>query len=370
MKRSCGRYLRMLAVCAAILCLSGNGVPGPGNLREGAPYAAAVSQTVTEGAGEERLLYPGGMLFGVRCSVSGVLVIGFENVNGHPCPAKAAGLRQGDLITAADGEPVTSVKSLADRISACGAEGKTVCLTVCRGGEALEFEVRPAVGEDGVCRAGLWTRDSAAGIGTVTFIDPETGLFGGLGHGICDADTGTLLPLARGTTLDVTVSEIVRGSAGTPGELRGFLGSRRTGSLTDNTPSGVFGVFSALPAQPLTGPVPVGRAEEIHEGKAEILCTLGEDGPASYAIEIVRPGKTGEQGGGAGSFVIEVTDAALLEKTGGIIQGMSGSPILQDGRLIGAVTHVLVNHPERGYGIPVETMLRTMEHGAFSLSAA
>ncbi len=318
----------------------------------------------------DKRLYPGGMLFGVRCATAGVLVIGLEDVCDKQCPAKAAGIHVGDIVTAVDGHTVTSVKSLADFVSADGKDGKEVVLSIKRGEELLELAVTPIQAADGMFRAGIWSRDSTAGIGTVTFIDPETGLFGGLGHGICDVDTGALLPLARGTTLGVNITEIMRGSAGVPGELRGCFSGDRTGSLTRNTACGVFGVFAKVPAAPVDGPLPIGLASEVHEGAATIYCTLDETGPKEYTVEILhRKSETGK-GGVSKNFVIAVTDPVLLEKTGGIIQGMSGSPIIQDGKLIGAVTHVLVNHPERGYGIYLENMLRAMEEETASEHAA
>ncbi|MCQ2431714.1 MAG: SpoIVB peptidase, partial [Clostridia bacterium] len=312
-------------------------------------------KTVSVTTVSPRLLYPGGMLFGVRCATDGILVTGMDAVAGGVCPAKEAGLHIGDRIMAADDTPVATVGALSDAVSQAGREGRAVILTVCRGGEERTFSVMPLRGEDGAFRAGLWTRDCAAGIGTVTFIDPETCLFGGLGHGICDADTGELLPLARGTTLGVKITGIVRGNAGAPGELRGCFDGCRTGCVTDNTGAGVFGAFSALP-DVASEALPMGLSSEVHEGDAEILCTLDDTGIGRYNIRIMKCSHEG----GSRSFLLEVTDEALLAKTGGIIQGMSGSPVIQDGRLIGAVTHVLVNHPERGYGIYIENMISAM----------
>ena len=302
----------------------------------------------------EKRLYPGGMLFGVRCATEGVLVAGLENVSGSVCPARDAGICAGDVIREADGQEVTSVRTLADRF-ASDTDGRAVSLTVLRNGTAETFSVTPVRAADGVMRAGIRLRDNAAGIGTVTFIDPETNLFGGLGHGICDADTGVLLPLSRGTTLGVDICEIVRGSAGAPGELRGCLTPKRTGALAQNTECGVFGLFSDLPAGTAAEPLPVGAPEEVHEGDAQIRCTLDDTGSKTYAIRIVR--LTHDVSSPTKNFVVEVTDPELLAKTGGIIQGMSGSPIIQNGKLVGAVTHVLINDPQRGYGIFIENML-------------
>ena len=311
-------------------------------------------KTVTVRAYEERLLIPGGMLFGVRCGLEGVLVVGLEDVVNGCCPAKDAGLRVGDVITAVDGAAVSSAAALSAAVSQDGLDGKTAVLTVIRGKDSASevIHVTPCRAADGIYRAGIWSRDQTAGIGTVTFIDPQTGVFGGLGHGICDTSTGALLPLTRGTTLGVAVGEIVRGTAGNPGELRGSFTGIRTGTLLDNTPCGVIGVFTAIPA---VAPIPMGHAQDLQTGDATILCTLDDGAPQEYAIRIVSVGDPSDLSNK--NFVIEVTDEELLAKTGGIIQGMSGSPILQNGKLVGAVTHVMVNQPQRGYGIFIENML-------------
>ena len=310
-------------------------------------------KTVEVRAYEDRTLIPGGMLFGVRCGIEGVLVVGLEEVTDGICPAKDAGLHAGDIITSVDGTIVTSAQSLSEAISRDGERGQDAVLSIVRGEEEHKsITVTPVKAEDGVYRAGIWSRDRTAGIGTVTFIDPATGVFGGLGHGICDTQTGQLLPLARGMTLGVTVGEIRRGSAGDPGELRGSFSGGRTGTLLDNTACGVIGVFTDIPD---ITPIPMGHAEELCVGDATVLCTLDDGAPREYAIRILSVGDTGDTSNK--NFVIEVTDAELLGKTGGIIQGMSGSPIIQNGKLIGAVTHVMVNQPQRGYGIFIENML-------------
>ncbi len=317
-------------------------------------------KTVTVRAYEERSLIPGGMLFGVRCGLDGVLVVGLEDVVSGCCPAKDAGLRVGDVITAVDGAAVSSAAALSAAVSKDGQDGKTAVLSVIRGkdGAGETVSVTPCRASDGVYRAGIWSRDQTAGIGTVTFIDPETGIFGGLGHGICEASTGALLPLARGTTLGVTVGEIVRGTAGNPGELRGSFTGVRTGTLLDNTPCGVIGVFTSLPD---IAPIPMGHARDLQTGDATVLCTLSDGAPREYGIRIVSIGDLSDVSNK--NFVIEVTDTELLGKTGGIIQGMSGSPILQNGKLVGAVTHVMVNQPQRGYGIFIENMLGMAGNG-------
>ncbi len=316
---------------------------------------------VTVNAYEERLVYPGGMLFGVRCAMDGVLVVGFEDVKDGMCPAKESGLRIGDLITAVDGKEIRSVKALSDAVADAGKRGEAAVFSVQRDGEVLSLPLTPCKAADGGYRAGVWSRDSMAGIGTVTFIDPETMVFGGLGHGICDIETGALLPLSRGSTMDVTIGEIIPGSVGKPGELHGQFATARTGTLMKNTTSGVFGIFSAAKKASFAEPIPVGRASDVHEGDAQILCTVCDGAAQLYSVRIIDVARGG--GSATKNFIVEVTDDALLSKTGGIIQGMSGSPIIQDGKLVGAVTHVLINDPTKGYGIFIENMLEAAENG-------
>ncbi len=303
-------------------------------------------------------LIPGGMPFGLRMQTKGVLVVGLSEIKcgGRSyTPAKDGGLRTRDVITEIDGNSVDDVTAVTARIGASG--GKPLRLTVLREGKPLTLSVTPARSDDGKWGCGMFIRDSASGIGTVTFLDPENGVFGGLGHGVCDAESGALIPVSRGTVLSVRISGVVKGERGKPGELRGSFSGKRLGALTENSDCGVFGVISARP-EGLGEPIPVAPAAEVKAGKASIRCTLGDDGIGEYEIEIVeidhsaRPTK---------SFTVRVTDERLLSRTGGIVQGMSGSPIIQNGRLVGAVTHVLVDDPTSGYGIFVENMLTRMQ---------
>ena len=209
------------------------------------------------------------------------------------------------------------------------------------------------LGTDGTWRLGAWIRDSMAGIGTVTFYDPATGSFGALGHGITDTDTGLLMPLGDGSVMHASVKAVKRGSAGEPGELKGsFDLAHDLGGLYANTEQGVFGTMESCGFTEGSA-LPVAKAGEVRTGPAAILSNVSGDRVESYSIEIVRVlGSTGVQ-----NLLIQVTDPALIQQTGGIVQGMSGSPILQDGKLVGAVTHVMVNEPSKGYGILIENML-------------
>ncbi len=299
-------------------------------------------------------LVPGGYPFGVRLSTDGVLVVGLSDSDGTR-PAYDAGLRLGDLLMALNGSPIGSAEELTAAIGGC--EGKKLSLTVERQGvsEPLTVELTPRWSEqDNAYKAGIWVRDSTAGIGTVTYVDPESGCFGGLGHGICDVDTGVLMPLRSGSVCDVTLSGIQAGKPGVPGELQGAFGRARAGVLLKNTQVGVFGIFSDAPQANAGEALPIALRGEVREGEATLYATDGGDGVAQYTVRISSIDRSGQD---SKNFVVEVTDPALLALTGGIVQGMSGSPLIQNGHLIGAVTHVLINDPTRGYGIFIENML-------------
>lgn len=337
-------------------------IPTLGALSSPAPAsldtAAAALPCAVRGKLSSLSLIPGGMPFGLRMQTKGVLVVGLGEVKcgGKTLtPAADAGLRARDIITEIDGNTISDVAALTARIGASG--GKALSFTVLREGKPHSLTLTPARTDDGKWSAGIYVRDSASGIGTVTFLDPDTGIFGGLGHGVCDAGSGALIPVSRGTVLSVRVSGVVKGERGKPGELRGAFSGKRLGALTENSECGVFGVISSLPDN-AQKPIPVAPASEVKEGKATIRCTLGDDGIGEYEIAIERIDHSARP---TKSFTIRVTDEKLLSRTGGIVQGMSGSPIIQNGKLVGAVTHVLVDDPTAGYGIFVENMLTRMQ---------
>lgn len=303
-------------------------------------------------------LTPGGMPFGVRFLTDGVTVVGFcdfeaggKKVN----PAAAAGLKLRDTILRVNGEPLTGASALTEKIEHCG--GRELILLCRRGASELELRLKPVWCEaEQRYKTGIWVRDSGAGIGTVTFIIPETGAFAGLGHGICDADSGELIAMRRGTVSDVTISSVVRGAVGAPGELKGYFNPGKTGALLGNSACGVWGVFSDLP-ESTADALPVGLRGELEEGSAEIFCTLDSNRIGRYRVEISNIDRTAT---GSKCFSVKITDPALIAASGGIVQGMSGSPIVQNGKLVGAVTHVLINDPTAGYGIFLENMLLSM----------
>ena len=303
-------------------------------------------------------LCPGGMPFGVKFYTDGVTVVGFcdvETEGGKVNPATQAGLCQKDVILAVNGKTLSSAAELTSLIEGCG--GQSLLLHCRRGREEFDVTLTPAYcSSEARYKTGIWVRDSGAGIGTVTFIVPETGEFAGLGHGICDSDTGELVPMKRGTVSDVTISSVVKGAAGAPGELKGYFNAGKVGSLIGNSACGVWGVFSKVP-DTAEEPMPVGLRDELEEGDAYILCTLDSNRMERYDVRIsaINKGATGSK-----CFTVTVTDPDLLASSGGIVQGMSGSPIIQNGKLVGAVTHVLINDPTTGYGIFVENMLASM----------
>lgn len=300
---------------------------------------------------EEIQLIPCGQAFGIRMLMDGIMVVGFGEVrtaDGLCCPAASAGLQEGDVIQAVNRQPVTS----ADHFRQLSSEGSEMFLTVLRGEETVELRLSPAysVQQEGWL-TGAWVRDSTAGIGTLTYYEPSTGCFGGLGHPICDPDTGELIPLASGEADAVTISGAVRGQAGVPGQLQGYFSAEQPiGTLSCNDRCGLFGVLYDTPAE--EPPIPMALKQEVTTGEAVILSTVSGDTPEMYSISI----KEIDYNSDTQNMVIEVTDEELLAKTGGIVQGMSGSPILQNGKIIGAVTHVFVSDPTQGYGIFAETM--------------
>jgi stage IV sporulation protein B len=321
------------------------------------PVGAAGS--VARAAATDRELIPGGIPFGVKFTTEGVLIVGFCDIEQDGAarnPAREAGLRVRDVLTHINEAPIASAADLTDKINASGGAPLSVRFT--RGGKSDSATLTPLPDPAGKgYKTGLYVRDSGAGIGTVTFFVPGSGAFAGLGHGICDTDTGELMPLRRGNVTGVTISGIHRGVAGTPGELRGYFATGKCGTLLGNTACGVYGLYTSMPAGLSTDTCPVGTRRDIREGEATVLCTLSSNERKSYKVAISAIDRDAK---GSKCFTVRVTDPALLEETGGIVQGMSGSPILQDGKLVGAVTHVLINNPAVGYGIFVENMLAQM----------
>ncbi|MBQ3063242.1 MAG: SpoIVB peptidase [Clostridia bacterium] len=318
--------------------------------------------TATRAVGGEEYVYVGGMPFGVRYVTDGIMVVGYCDITtgtGVKNPAKEAGVRPGDCILSVNGNAPKSAKELSEMIKENGS--KALRLTLHRDGTEKVITVSPVVCQsDGMARTGLWVRDTGAGLGTVTFIKSDRRTFAGLGHGICDGETALLVPILRGSVLDVTIGSITRGSAGAPGELKGHFAAGKTGVLQGNTPCGVYGSFIEE-QQSLGEPLPIGKPCDLVEGDAVLRTTLDDNTVGEYRIKIsdIHKNATGNK-----CFTVTVTDKALLQKTGGIVQGMSGSPIIQNGKLVGAVTHVLIGDPTTGYGIFVTNMLANIPQAA------
>ena len=303
-----------------------------------------------------RALGPGDVLTGVgrvvaiELETDGVIVAGFAQVdteNGSVSPASASGLQPGDRIVALNGTAVHDDESLLAALSR--SEG-SVTLEVERGGSESQVRVQPVTGRDGKSYLGLWLRSGISGIGTVTFQDPATGLYGALGHGVGAEGGESLTPIRGGAIGPAGVESVIPGESGSTGELVGVPAGDSIGDVRQNTPLGIFGVAGSMEGERYQ----VAAESEIALGGAEILCTVDGGSPEHYSVDITRIdcGRNGR------SLSLRVTDERLLARTGGIVQGMSGSPILQHGKLVGAVTHVLVEDPKRGYGVTMESMLR------------
>ena len=292
-------------------------------------------------------LIPVGKVVGLELKDRQVVVVGFDEKTGAEC--LAAGLRSGDVIQKIDDTAITCPEDI--RAALQRSDG-TVELQICRGGEVSSLRISPRITREGP-KLGLYLRHGVTGIGTVTWYDPETGAFGTLGHGVNDSG-GNLLPLESGSVYKARVTSVKKGKIGQPGQLMGTVESPEpVGTLSKNTPQGVFG--SCEKAWEGTT-IPVASAEEIKTGAATILSTVSGDTVREYSVKILK--LYPKSRGGGRNLLLKVTDPELLAATGGIVQGMSGSPIIQDGKLIGAVTHVLVNQPDTGYGIFIENMLQ------------
>ena len=301
-----------------------------------------------DGVREETYLIAAGIPFGVKFHTDGIVVVGIPGGSG---PLAEAGLKKGDVILSVDGKKVSSVSEFASLVKE--SEGREMKLEYQSGTLRRLAEVAPCVDENGEYKLGVWIKDSAAGIGTITFIHTKNMRFGGLGHGICDAESGALVPFAHGTAESVTLLGVVKGGAGAPGELRGSFTGAKMGKLLKNAETGIYGILTEIPLELREECYPVGHMDEVEEGKAYIFTTVDGEGRGKYEIEISRIDKTVENR----NFIVRIVDPALLEKTGGIVQGMSGSPIIQNGKIIGAITHVLVSDSTEGYGIFIENML-------------
>ena len=299
---------------------------------------AAIILTISAQAAP-KMLVPGGYAVGISLDTKGVVVTGFEEGSA----AKEAGIKKGDLILAVDGEQIDTAAALKELV-----KNDDLVLTVLRDGIETEFSVQPKTG-----KIGAYVRDHMAGIGTLTYYDPETNAFGALGHGVNDGSSCVLIPMEKGSLVETSVTEVKKGKSGTPGELKGKLEPDHVlGNVERNC---AYGLFGSMTSPVGTEAIPMAAPDEIKTGKATILSTVSDQQIKEYDVQILRLYPQANDTGR--NLLLKVTDKDLLDVTGGIVQGMSGSPIIQDGKLVGAVTHVLVNDPTRGYGIFIENML-------------
>ena len=307
---------------------------------------------------QDKTLIPAGIPVGIYVKTNGVLVIGvgeFMGEDGQSCSPSEYILQSGDYITQVNDEVVTGKSDFVEMVK--HSEGQELVLGVRRGGENLTLKVKPQTSQSGDYKIGIWIRDNAQGVGTMTYLSEDSS-FGALGHGINDVDTSTLMELEKGTLYHTEIVGITRGSNGSPGELTGYIeydASQVIGKITQNTTAGIFGTYNGKQEEAIISePLSIGLKQELVTGPAQIICSI--DGEAHYydveILEISLENDSVNRG-----IVLQITDPKLLALTGGIVQGMSGSPIIQDGKLVGAVTHVLVNDPTRGYGIFIENML-------------
>lgn len=341
-----------LASALAVVTLSASLLFGIGGVQQKNGAVCAVSP------GDK--LIAGGMAFGIKVNTNGVIIIDTSAVNGAKSPAALSGLRRGDIIIKIGEKSVLTAKDL---VLAIESEIGEVDISYIRDGKERRTTVRPALDEDGKGRIGVLVRDSAAGIGTITYIDPVSMSFAGLGHGICDKDNGKVLPIIYGSAENVNVTGINIGKAGAPGEIRGAFTGRRIGKIVKNSETGVYGVLSELPngADALYESA---SADEICDGRAYVRSSVGGT-PELYEIEIKIISRGKDK-----NLSVRVTDERLIALTGGIVQGMSGSPIIQNGKLIGAITHVLIGDPAEGYGIFLCNMLDNAVMSYYEDSAA
>ncbi len=305
---------------------------------------------------ESEKLVPCGIPFGIKLFTDGIMVVKTDSVtvnNKTYNPAREAGIEVGDIITHINSEKVTYTEDLSVTINE--SDGKPISLSIIRDEKKISKTIIPVDSGDGCYKIGLWVRDSSAGIGTMTFYHEKSKAFGGLGHGICDVDTGELMPLSKGEVTGAVIDSVTKGKNGCAGTLNGHhTDNGLDGCIVNNSESGVFGYLDNNPTNQKA--IPIAYKQQIKTGKAQIICTV-DNTTSYYDVEIESVNFNSKAK--TKNIVIEITDKELLSKTNGIVQGMSGSPIIQNNKLVGAVTHVFVNEPTKGYGIFIENMLES-----------
>ena len=301
---------------------------------------------------------PLGNVIGLKIYSDGVLVIGMTEIEGEK-PYAASDIKEGDLIISVDNIQVTTTQDLIKCVN--NSNGNTIEIKYIRDGQEHTTTIEPIKTSNNEYKIGLWVRDGAVGIGTATYYDPSTGKIATLGHGIVDIDTDSLITVDSGTITKARISKIIKGEEGFPGEIKGSLiESEVIGNININTKFGIYGnIFSTTTLElENTGEMEVALIEEIKKGSAKVVLALEDGERKEYDIEIKKIYRNNTEDNK--SMLIEITDEELIEKTGGIVQGMSGAPIIQNGKFVGAITHVLVNNPKQGYALFGETMIKQM----------
>lgn len=302
---------------------------------------------------------PVGKAVGMKLYTEGVLVVGMSEINGKK-PYENSGIQEGDAIIEINNEQIENTNDLIETVNK--SNGKTVEVKYKRNEQTITTSIEPAKVNENEYKLGLWVRDAAAGVGTMTFYEPSSGMFAALGHGIADIDTSELINIESGELTTTNILSIVKGQKGTPGEIRGTIeNSESLGSIYKNTSFGVYGKVQSKNKLDINNmeEMDVALRDEIKTGKAQILCELENGKTEKYDVEIKKVYLNNNENNK--SMVIKITDEKLIEKTGGIIQGMSGAPIIQNGKFIGAVTHVLVNDPTVGYGVFADIMIKQLK---------
>lgn len=295
--------------------------------------------------------------FGIKLYANGVMVVGTKDIeaDGESVnPAKSAGIEIGDIIVSINGEKVFSSEKVQDILNDNNGEPYNIKLQ--RAGSVVNAVLTPVfVQSEGKYKAGIWVRDSTAGIGTITFFNPSSGKLAALGHPITDVDTGEIIPILNGQAVETAVTSVTKSSAKETGSVCCDFSNKVIGTLKDNTDNGIYGEYSDKVDLSKCSEYRVALPQEVQKGFCQIITTVDENGPLVYSAEISRIYYTG----GEKNMIIKITDERLLAKTGGIVQGMSGTPIIQNGKLIGAITHVIVDNPQKGYAVFAQTMLES-----------
>lgn len=308
--------------------------------------------TVTEKA--EQKVMVSGEVFGIKLYTDGVIVVGIQEVqtdSGKKSPSGSAGIEVGDIIVAIDGENVYTSDQVQSILGA--NNGGSFEVKIKRGERYRNYTVTPVYCErEGCYKAGMWVRDSTAGIGTITFYNKQSGIFAALGHQINDIDTKEIMPMLDGEAVKATVSKIEKSTRGTTGSLECDFTNQTLGKLLSNTDCGIYGAYAEV--SECAKEYPVAAIQEVKKGKATLISTVEKGQPKEYEIEITHIGFN--ENNREKNMIVKVTDKDLIDKTGGIVQGMSGSPIIQNGKLVGALTHVIVGNPQKGYAVFAQTM--------------